>query len=58
VRPGLTGLAQVEYKYDESEEDTKIKVKYDINYIKRLNILNDAKIILKTVIVVFTARGM
>ena len=58
VRPGLTGLAQVEHKYDESEADTAIKVKYDINYIKNLNIVNDIKIMLKTIYVVLAAKGM
>jgi lipopolysaccharide/colanic/teichoic acid biosynthesis glycosyltransferase len=58
VRPGLTGLAQVEHKYDESEADTVIKVKYDINYIRNLNIVNDFKIMLKTIYVVFAAKGM
>ncbi len=58
VRPGLTGLAQVEHKYDESEADTVIKVKYDLNYIYGLNISKDIKIILKTVYVVLAAKGM
>lgn len=58
VRPGLTGLAQVEHKYDESEEDTVIKVKYDLNYIYGLNIFKDIKIMLKTIYVVLAAKGM
>jgi len=58
VRPGLTGLAQVEHKYDESEEDTVIKVKYDLSYIYGLNIFRDFKIILKTIYVVLAAKGM
>jgi lipopolysaccharide/colanic/teichoic acid biosynthesis glycosyltransferase len=58
VKPGLTGLAQVEHKYDESEDDVKVKVKYDIDYIRDLKILLDLKIILKTIIVVLTAKGM
>ena len=58
VRPGLTGLAQVEHKYDESEADTAIKVKYDLTYIRKLNIMYDLKIILKTIYVVLAAKGM
>ena len=58
VRPGLTGLAQVEHKYDESEEDTKVKVKYDLDYVNSINIFKDIKIILKTVYVVLAAKGM
>jgi len=57
-KPGVTGLAQVEHKYDESVEDVSGKVKYDLNYIKNWNIFQDIRIMLKTVIVVLTARGM
>lgn len=58
VKPGITGLAQVEYKYDESIEDVGNKVSYDLRYIKDPSIVQDIKILLKTVIVVLTARGM
>jgi lipopolysaccharide/colanic/teichoic acid biosynthesis glycosyltransferase len=58
VKPGLTGLAQVEHKYDESDEDVKTKVKYDISYIYNFKILNDIKIMIKTVYVVLAAKGM
>jgi lipopolysaccharide/colanic/teichoic acid biosynthesis glycosyltransferase len=58
VKPGITGLAQVEYKYDESIDDVEHKVGYDLRYIKSLSIVQDIKILLKTVIVVLTARGM
>ncbi|UCC81343.1 MAG: sugar transferase [Candidatus Zixiibacteriota bacterium] len=57
VKPGVTGLAQVEHKYDESIEDVDGKVRYDLKYIKSPSIVQDMKIILKTVIVVLTARG-
>lgn len=58
VRPGITGLAQVEHKYDECEADTVIKVGYDNDYIKNLNIWKDIKIMIKTFYVVFAAKGM
>ena len=58
VKPGLTGLAQVEHKYDESLEDVNTKVDYDLKYIREWNLIKDIKIILKTVIVVVTAKGM
>ena len=58
VKPGLTGLAQVKHKYDECVEDTKIKVKYDLDYIRRFNVLKDLEIIFKTVYVVLAAKGM
>jgi lipopolysaccharide/colanic/teichoic acid biosynthesis glycosyltransferase len=58
VKPGLTGLAQVEHKYDESEDDVKAKVKYDLTYIYNFRLVNDVKIMLKTIYVVLAAKGM
>lgn len=58
VKPGITGLAQVEHKYDESIDDVGNKVNYDLAYIRELSIIQDIKILLKTVMVVLTARGM
>jgi lipopolysaccharide/colanic/teichoic acid biosynthesis glycosyltransferase len=58
VRPGITGLAQVEYKYDENLDDVNNKTSYDLTYIKNWRLTEDIRILLKTVIVVMTARGM
>jgi lipopolysaccharide/colanic/teichoic acid biosynthesis glycosyltransferase len=58
VKPGLTGLAQVEHKYDETEDDVKTKVKYDLSYIRNFRLLVDIKILLKTIYVVLAAKGM
>ena len=58
VKPGLTGLAQVEHKYDENIDDVNVKVSYDLKYIREWNLFKDIKIILKTVVVVITAKGM
>ncbi|HQJ46696.1 MAG TPA: sugar transferase, partial [Ignavibacteriaceae bacterium] len=37
VRPGVTGWAQIKHKYDESIEDVKIKLKYDLFYIENMS---------------------
>ncbi len=58
VKPGITGLAQVEHKYDESIEDVSRKITYDLRYIRNWTVLQDLKIIARTVIVVLSARGM
>ena len=58
VKPGITGLAQVEHKYDESLDDVNSKVKYDLTYIRDWNLVKDIKILLRTVVVVLSARGM
>jgi len=57
VKPGITGLSQINNGYDDSLDSVIRKVNYDIDYIKRWNILNDLKIILRTVMVVFTTKG-
>jgi lipopolysaccharide/colanic/teichoic acid biosynthesis glycosyltransferase len=58
VKPGITGLAQVEHKYDESIEDVSKKITYDLHYIRHWTVIQDLRIIMKTVVVVLTARGM
>jgi sugar transferase (PEP-CTERM system associated) len=57
VRPGITGWAQVEYRYGATVEDAKEKLKYDLFYIKNSNALYDLWIMLKTVKVVLTGSG-
>jgi lipopolysaccharide/colanic/teichoic acid biosynthesis glycosyltransferase len=57
VKPGITGLAQVEHGYDRNEEDVLRKVGYDLKYIAEWNPALDVKILLKTVRVVLSGRG-
>ncbi len=57
VRPGLTGLAQVENGYDSSVASVVDKVGFDLEYIQNWSLYRDIKIILKTVVVVITGRG-
>lgn len=57
VKPGLTGLAQVENGYDSSLASVTRKVNYDLHYIRNWTLFYDIKIILKTVVVVFTGKG-
>ncbi len=54
VKPGLTGLAQVNGGYDLKPEE---KIVYDIEYIKNRSVLMDISIIFKTISVVFTGDG-
>jgi len=55
VRPGITGLAQVWHKYDETMEDVRKKVKYDLLYIREMCLMVDLRIMARTIIV--SARG-
>ncbi len=57
VRPGVTGWAQVKHKYDESIEDVKTKLNYDLFYIENMSLRLDIKIIFRTVFVVLFGKG-
>ncbi len=57
VKPGITGLAQVWHKYDETMEDVRKKVKYDLLYIRKLCLWTDLRILFRTVRVIFTGEG-
>ena len=56
VRPGITGWAQVKHKYDESIEDVKIKLRYDLFYIENMSLRMDFKIIVRTIFVVLFGK--
>ncbi|MFN8468103.1 MAG: sugar transferase [Caldilineaceae bacterium] len=57
VPPGLTGWAQVMYRYGASVEDSLMKLKYDLYYIKHQGPYLDALIVLKTVRVILGLMG-
>jgi exopolysaccharide biosynthesis polyprenyl glycosylphosphotransferase len=57
VKPGLTGWAQIKYKYDESIEDVKVKLSYDIFYLDNISLRFDLKILLQTVAVMLRGKG-
>jgi lipopolysaccharide/colanic/teichoic acid biosynthesis glycosyltransferase len=57
VKPGITGLAQVFHKYDETIEDVKKKIKYDLLYIHKMCLWVDVRIIGRTFVSVVTGRG-
>jgi exopolysaccharide biosynthesis polyprenyl glycosylphosphotransferase len=57
VRPGLTGWAQVRYGYGSSMEDARIKLEYDLYYVRHAGIYLDALIALKTLAVMLRLQG-
>jgi len=57
IRPGITGWAQVNYRYGSSVEDAKEKLRYDLFYIKNMSLGLDLLTLLYTTKVVFLGRG-
>ena len=57
VRPGLTGWAQVKYKYGSTVQDAREKLQYDLFYIKNASIGLDLLIMFQTVKTVLLKRG-
>ena len=57
VRPGITGWAQVKYRYGASMEDALEKLRYDLYYVKHLSLSFDLTILFDTVKVVLFAKG-
>jgi lipopolysaccharide/colanic/teichoic acid biosynthesis glycosyltransferase len=57
VKPGVTGWAQVKYRYGSSVEDAMEKLRYDLYYIKHMSIVFDLTIVIDTVKVVMARKG-
>jgi lipopolysaccharide/colanic/teichoic acid biosynthesis glycosyltransferase len=58
IKPGITGWAQVKYKYGENLEDSIRKLEYDLYYIKNQSTSLDLRIIFKTITTVLFSRGI
>lgn len=58
VKPGLTGWAQINYKYPTTLEETKVKTSYDLYYVKNRTTLLDLKIIMQTIEAIFWKKGI
>lgn len=57
IKPGITGWAQVKYKYGENLEDSYRKLEYDLYYIKYRSIIMDIRIIIDTINTVIFSKG-
>jgi sugar transferase (PEP-CTERM system associated) len=57
VKPGITGWAQINYKYGDTIEDTIAKLEYDLYYIKNMSVGLDAYIFFHTVKTMLLSRG-
>lgn len=57
VRPGITGWAQIRYKYGNTLEDSKQKLQFDLYYIKNMSLGLDLMIMFQTIKIVLLGRG-
>ncbi len=58
VRPGITSMGMVKYGYAQNVDEMVTRVAYDLMYLNNMSLLNDIKILIYTVKIVFTGRGM
>jgi sugar transferase (PEP-CTERM system associated) len=57
IRPGITGWAQVRYRYGNSIEDAKEKLRYDLFYVKNISPGFDLLIVFYTIKIILLGRG-
>ena len=57
VKPGVTGWAQVGYPVTIGLEETRVRLSYDLYYLKHYSFMVDLLIVLKTLKTVATAAG-
>ena len=57
VKPGITGWAQVRYRYGSSVNDALIKLQYDLYYIKHQGVYLELSILAKTAAVILGLKG-
>lgn len=57
VRPGLTGWAQVQYQYGQSVDDARVKLEYDLYYMKHEGPYLDLLVLLRTIRAVLRLEG-
>jgi lipopolysaccharide/colanic/teichoic acid biosynthesis glycosyltransferase len=57
IKPGITGLAQVRYRYAASIQDAKIKLRYDLVYRQKMCFILDLGILLNTFNIMVSTKG-
>ena len=58
VRPGITSMGMVKFGYAQNVDQMIERLDYDLMYLENMSLLNDFKIMVYTVKIVFTGRGM
>ncbi len=57
IKPGITGWAQVRYRYGATIEDAEEKLQYDLYYVKNMSLFLDILILLSSIQVVLFGKG-
>jgi len=57
IRPGITGWAQIRYRYGSSIEDAREKLRYDLFYIKNMSLGLDVLVFFQTIKVILWSQG-
>jgi len=57
VKPGVTGWAQINFRYGSSVDDAKEKLQYELYYIKNRSVLLELSILIKTLATVLRCEG-
>ena len=57
TKPGLSGWAQIRYRYGATVDDAVKKLEYDLYYIKNLSIFLDLMIFMETIQVILFGKG-
>ena len=57
VAPGLTGWAQIKHHYGDSVEDARMKLGYDLYYVKHQTLSFDVRILLSTIWTTLKMQG-
>jgi lipopolysaccharide/colanic/teichoic acid biosynthesis glycosyltransferase len=57
AKPGITGLAQINHRYDQTLEDVRTKVHYDLQYLQRQSLAEDVRIMAATLPVMLFGKG-
>lgn len=58
VRPGITSMGMVKFGYAKNLDEMVERVKHDLMYLDNMSLINDLKILIYTIKIVFTGRGM
>jgi lipopolysaccharide/colanic/teichoic acid biosynthesis glycosyltransferase len=57
VKPGITGWAQVTQGYAATADESALKLKHDVYYIKHVSFALDARIVVRTLLTILTGFG-